>query len=86
MGQIITVGMREFRENLAKYAGQPKTIQITSHGIPMGYYIPAHVSADKHQLTALKKATQKLASLLEEKGISEEEILAEFNTMRKNRG
>ncbi len=82
--EIQSVGIKEFRANLHKYTQESsQPIAITSHGVPIGYYIPTQPSAQKQDLIALKEAVQKIKQLLETKGISEDEVLADFQNARK---
>jgi len=79
MSNIETVGMREFRANLQKYTKHTSSpIAVTSHGEAVGYYIPVCPSPGDADLKALQKAVKKLTTLLQEKGISEDEIVADF--------
>lgn len=71
-GQLIRVGMREFREGLAEYLDSPGPVAITRHGQTVGYYIPARGEVDQQELLALRQAVEQLAGLLAEHGISEE--------------
>ncbi len=84
MENIESVGIREFRANLHKYttAGDAP-IAVTSHGRPIGYYIPARPSPQKEDFKALKVAMGKLSSMLEESGLIEDEAVEEFDRLRK---
>ena len=85
MSEIESVGIREFRANLHKYTvSQQQPIAITSNGRPIGYFIPVQSSLEKDQIEALRKAQTQLATMLEENGVTEDEIVAEFNNLRKN--
>jgi hypothetical protein len=81
-GQLIRVGVREFREDLADYLDSPTPVAITRHGQTVGYFIPARGEADEQELLALKRAVERLAALLFEHGISEEEVVREFRVRR----
>ncbi|MFM6277063.1 MAG: prevent-host-death family protein, partial [Dolichospermum sp.] len=71
---IQSVGIKEFRANLHKYTQQTsEPIAITSHGVPIGYYIPTQPTPQKQDLMALQAAVQKIQQLLETRGISEDE-------------
>ncbi|MCP5100408.1 MAG: type II toxin-antitoxin system Phd/YefM family antitoxin [Chloroflexi bacterium] len=81
---IQTIGIREFRTHLHKYTRQNKEpIKITSHGEPIGYFIPVSKSPQEREFTALIEATKKLSTLLNEKGISVEEMVADFQEARQ---
>lgn len=80
-----TVGIREFRRNLHKYTRQNKEpLTITAHGEPIGYFIPVGQSPQEKDFEALIEATQKLSVLLDEKGISVDEMVADFQEARRN--
>ena len=79
-----TIGIREFRTNLYKYTRQNKEpITITSHGEPIGYFIPVGKSPQERDFAALLEATKKLSALLDEKGISVDEMVADFQEARR---
>ncbi len=85
MSEIQSVGIREFRANLHKYTvGQQQPIAITSNGRPIGYFIPVQPSLEQDKIEALRKAQTQLATMLEESGVTEDEIVAEFNHLKKN--
>ena len=84
MDNIESVGIREFRANLHKYTTAGNTpIAVTSHGRPVGYYIPAHPSPQKEDFEALKIAVNKLSALLEKSGTTEDEVVEEFDRLRQ---
>ena len=83
--EIQSVGIKEFRANLHKYTKQTsEPIAVTSHGVPIGYYIPTQPTPQKQDLLALQEAVQKITQLLQIQGISEEELLADFQSAKKN--
>ena len=83
---IQSVGIKEFRANLHKYTQQTsEPIAITSHGVPIGYYIPTQPTPQKQDLMALQAAVQKIKQLLETSGISEDELFADFQNARESK-
>lgn len=75
----IRVGIREFRENLATYLLESDApVAITRHGDTVGYYIPARRKRSDAERTALKDAAAQLQAMLEARGISEDEVVADF--------
>ena len=59
--KIQSVGIKEFRANLHKYTKQTsEPIAVTSHGAPIGYYIPTQSTPQKQDLLALQEAVQKI--------------------------
>jgi PHD/YefM family antitoxin component YafN of YafNO toxin-antitoxin module len=85
MSAIKSVGIREFRANLYKYTRKnQEPIALTSHGETIGYYIPAQTRPQQKEIESLQKAVSQLSRLLTEKGISEDDIVADFQEF-KNR-
>jgi len=83
MSEMEYVGIREFRANLHKYTADRDTpITVTSHGEPIGYYIPVRPAPQARDFEALKKAATQISDLLRQSGVSEEEILADFQKAR----
>ena len=79
----ITVGIREFRENLAAYLLESEApIAITRHGDTIGYFIPARHKRSDAERTALKEAAQQLDALLAAKGVTEDELVSDFKHWR----
>ncbi len=78
-----TVGIREFRENLATFLESPKPVAVTRHGEIVGYYIPARRSKQLSDLTALKRAWSELDALLAASGVSEDELVEDFKRARR---
>ena len=82
--ETIKVGIREFRAGLAEYIGGNKTVAVTRHGQTVGYFIPTPTNVAVH-MAALRKAGEEMNRLLTEAGIDPEEIVAEFDALRKAR-
>jgi hypothetical protein len=84
MSNLPSVGIREFRENLHKYTAEAREpFAITSHGRHIGYYIPVQTPLGEANFEALKSATQKLQALLSDVGLTEDEVVAQFDRLRK---
>ena len=79
------IGVREFRNNLAKYLNANSPIAVMRHGQTVGYFLPTHQEPEQAELEALKSAAAKLDALLQEKGISEDEIVNEFRQLRQRK-
>ena len=83
--EIQSVGIKEFWANLQKYTKQTSdAIAVTSHGVPIGYYIPTQPTPQKQDFIALQEAAQKIRQLLETKGITEDDLLADFQNAQKS--
>ena len=81
--ELVKVGIREFRERLAAYLLESDTpVAITRHGDTVGYFIPARQKRSATERAALKQAAAQLDAMLAEKGITEDELAAEFRRRR----
>jgi len=79
----VTVGIREFRENLAAYLLETDApVAITRHGDTIGYYIPARRKRTETERAALQVAATRLEELLAAKGVAEEDVVADFKLWR----
>jgi antitoxin (DNA-binding transcriptional repressor) of toxin-antitoxin stability system len=79
----ITVGIREFRENLATYLLESDTpVAITRHGDTIGYFIPTRRKRTETERAALKQAAARLDELLAAKGVAEDDLAADFKRWR----
>ena len=72
--QTTTVGIREFRENLADYLESKTPVAITRHGATIGIYVHTKPKPSQADLQALRVA-----------GTTEEEIVADFKKVRRER-
>jgi len=79
----VTVGIREFRENLASYLLETNApVAITRHGDTIGYYIPARRKRTETERAALQEAAARLEELLAAKGVAEDDVVADFQRWR----
>ena len=83
--QTTKVGIREFRENLSNYLESKTPVAITRHGATIGIYVPAKRRPSQDDLEALRMAGAKMQELIAAAGTTEEEILADFRTVRRER-
>ena len=78
----IKVGVREFREQIARYLESDTPVAVTRHGETLGVYVPTPrksvKSADQAELRA---AADRLAAALSDE--DEEEMVAEFKKLRR---
>jgi len=79
------VGIREFRQNIGKYVDSTEPIAISRHGQTVGYFVPVHKKPSRAEVEAFMIAALKVEDLLSEHGIEEEEMVAEFENMRKHK-
>ena len=79
------VGIREFRENLSRYLEPTTPVAITRHGATIGVYIPTRPEPSQADLEALRVAGEKMQQLLAAAGTSEDELVADFQKLRRER-
>lgn len=81
MAKLKNVGVREFRDHATTYLAGSDPVAISRHGQVIGFYIP--VERDPAQV---QRAVEKLGStvdrILEETGITEEELAQLFDLRR----
>lgn len=81
--ETVKVGIREFRSKLAQYLLEADTpIAITRRGDTIGFFIPARPKRTEADKAALKDAAERFDQLLEESGVTEEELVADFKAWR----
>jgi len=80
----IKVGVREFREQIARFLESDRPVAVTRRGETLGVYVP---TPRRHSKTAelgeLKAAAARLADALAD--VSEDEIAADFKLWRRNK-
>jgi antitoxin (DNA-binding transcriptional repressor) of toxin-antitoxin stability system len=82
--ETTTVGIREFRENLSTYLLEAEApVAITRHGDTVGFYLPVRRKRTSVEKAAFEEVTSAWQKMLDEKEISEEEILVDFKNWRK---
>lgn len=83
--KIATV--KEFRDHTSKLLASDEPVFITRNGKTAGVYIPvdADVMPVELRTELLSHLGEKNRRLLEEKGLTEEKILADFEASRKTR-
>jgi antitoxin (DNA-binding transcriptional repressor) of toxin-antitoxin stability system len=79
----MTVGVREFRQDVADDIDQPEPVTVTRHGQTVGLFIPVHRDR-KAEVAAYVEAAKKANALLTELGTTEDEVVAEFEALRKS--
>lgn len=77
------IGMREFRDNLAKYLNAADPIAVMRHGQTVGYFFPTPLEPALAEIEGLKRAAEKLDILLQENEISEDVLVHEFRQLRE---
>lgn len=78
----IKVGIREFRADLAEYIASSRPVAVTDHGQTVGYFIPTKRGGEA-DVAALRRAGETFDEALAAKGIAIEDVVAEFDALRK---
>jgi len=82
--QTMKIGIRQFREKFASYVGSSdQPIAITRHGDTVGYYVPARPRWSDEEKATLTQAVAKLHAVLNENGISSEEIFKQLRRLQR---
>lgn len=78
----IKVGVREFREQFARFLESDTPVAVTRRGETLGVYVPTPRRRIKPaDLGDLKAAADRLAEALAD--VDEEELVAEFKQLRR---
>ncbi len=78
----IKVGVREFREQIARFLESDTPVAVTRRGETLGVYVPTPRNPIKPaELADLRAAADRLAEELA--GVDEEEMVAEFKQLRR---
>jgi len=83
--QPTKVGIREFRENLSDYLESKTPVAITRHGATIGIYVPTKPKPSQADLEALRVAGEKMQELIAAARTSEEELVTDFEQLRRER-
>ena len=78
----MTAAVREFRKDLAGYIDQTEPVTVTRYGQTVGLFIPVRRDR-KAEITAYAEAAKKASALLAELGLTEDEAVAEFDSLRQ---
>lgn len=78
----IKVGVREFREQMARFLESDTPVAVTRRGLTLGVYVPTPRKTVKSaDLSELRDAADRLAIALS--NVDEEEIVTEFKQARR---
>ncbi len=80
----IKVGVREFREQIARFLESDTPVAVTRRGETLGVYVPTPRKRVKSaDVSDLKAAADRLAATLAD--VDEEELVAEFKQLRRSK-
>ena len=78
----IKVGVREFREQMARFLESDTPVAVTRRGLTLGVYVPTPRKPLKSaDITELRDAADRLAIALS--NVDKEEIVTEFKQARR---
>ena len=81
----IRVGVRELREKLADFIESTVPIEVTRHGQTIGFYIPVPKTPGQSERDAFLAAGQRMQEECARLGITEDELVADFQQWRQAR-
>jgi hypothetical protein len=77
----IKVGVREFRERIARFLESDTPVAVTRRGETLGVYVPTRRKRPKTaDMSELKAAADRLAKALAD--VDEEDLVAQFKALR----
>ncbi len=80
----IKVGVREFRERIARFLESDTPVAVTRRGETLGVYVPTpRKRTNTAEISELKAAADRLASALTD--IDEEELVDHFKQLRRGK-
>jgi antitoxin (DNA-binding transcriptional repressor) of toxin-antitoxin stability system len=78
----IKVGVREFREQIARYLESDKPVAVTRRGETLGVYVPTPRRQPRSaEISELREAADRLSDAIS--STDEEEIVAEFKQLQR---
>lgn len=79
------VGIREFRNNMAKYVDASIPLAVMKHGHTIGYYIPIQQQPNEEDYRTLQQAAGVFDQMMQECALEEENLLKEFHEARRQK-
>ena len=78
----VSVGVREFRQDLAGYIDQAEPVTVTRHGQAVGLFVP--IGRDRSaEVAAYAEAARKAHAMLAKMGVPEDDMVADFDALRR---
>ena len=77
------VSTREFREQRSVYLASDSPVAITRHGEVIGYSLPVRPRFRVTDAEALRRATAQLEQLMAASGTTDDTLVDEFTSLRK---
>ncbi len=76
------VGVREFRDRATHYLSGGEILTVERHGRPIGFYIPIRRVDEDEARLALERLREAVQRVLDESGMTEEELSAALDLNR----
>lgn len=83
MAEFKNVGVREFRDHATTYLSGSDPVAVRKHGHVIGFYIPLQRDEDEAR-RAVVKLGEAVGQVLDETGLSEEELAQLFDLRRQH--
>ena len=82
------ISVREFKANVSRLIRDKKSVLVMKNSAPVGFFVPWDAAeADGHfRAAALSTLMRAMERDRLEKGVTEEEVMADFEQFRKSRG
>ncbi|MDR0627860.1 MAG: hypothetical protein LBG11_11520 [Bifidobacteriaceae bacterium] len=77
-----TVGIKEFRADLAEYLGSGELLKVTRHGEVIGLFVPQGKRRE-FDPERLRASGARLDAQLKEHGIDPEDLIREFDQLKR---
>ena len=82
MAKLRTVGVREFRDHATPYVSGSDPVAVRKHGRVVWFYIPLQRDDDEVP-RALARLAETVSQVLDETGLSEEELAQMFDLRQR---
>lgn len=83
MTELRSVGVREFRDHATTYLSGSSPVAVSKHGRVIGFYIPVRREEDDVR-RAIASLDEAVGRVLEDSGLSEEELAGMFDLRHRN--
>ena len=80
------IEIQQLQENLDEYLKVKSPVAVTLKGHTIGYFFPTSDDINPEDIKSFKVAATKLDKMLAERGITEDELVADFQQLRQTNG
>jgi antitoxin (DNA-binding transcriptional repressor) of toxin-antitoxin stability system len=78
-----SIGIREFRDQATQLMASGETLIVERHGEPIGFFVPIVAVDRENGAAALGRLAQAVDRVLEETGITEDQLVKELAPKRR---